>query len=168
MLRTIGGLCHKLIAGAAVRYAVAVDIQRLQRFVACARSKMQAHPAAFGPYGHFPAKCCGPATQMIGRCLVDHFGVEVGVVGRISEAGVAHAWLSLGKVVVDVTHDPWDQAHTGLPRNQWIFERPTAWHKSFDAPAPRIEGLGPLLSADSLRKSFAPLFDQIVACARKT
>ncbi len=51
---------------------------------------------------------------------------------------------------MDVTHDQWTQAETELPRNQWIFEAPTAWHRSLDAEVPRIHGLGPLLSAEAL------------------
>jgi hypothetical protein len=128
---------------------------------------METRREAFRPYGHFPEKCCGPATQMVGRCLVDHFGAEVKVVSGITDAGVAHAWQIVDDLVVDMTHDQWEQALTGLPRNQWVFERPTGWHESFDLPAPRIEGLGPLLSAADLKKTFPTLFDQLASCARK-
>jgi hypothetical protein len=103
---------------------------------------------------------------MIGRCLVDYFGVEVQVVSRMNDARAFHSWLTVGGLIVDMTHDQWEQTQTALPRNQWIFEHSTAWHDSFNVEAPSIEGFGPLLPAIALKKTFPTLFEQIVTCAR--
>jgi hypothetical protein len=79
----------------------------------------------------FPKAACGPASEVLGRILKEHFQINgTYVCARFHsqlDSEQSHAWVEVDDFIIDITHD---QFHgTGL--SGWVFERGTGWHAQF-------------------------------------
>jgi hypothetical protein len=79
----------------------------------------------------FPKAACGPAAEVLGRILKEHFHIDGTYVCARSHPQLdreqSHAWVEVDDFIIDITHD---QFHgTGL--SGWVFERGIGWHAQF-------------------------------------
>jgi hypothetical protein len=75
---------------------------------------------------------CGPATELVGRLLQEHFGIEaVYVCGDnhldLRSKGQTHAWVEAAGYIIDVTHDQFGA--TGVAG--WVAPMPSTCHERF-------------------------------------
>lgn len=73
--------------------------------------------------------------------------------------GFHHAWLGFNGVIVDVTHDQFDQ--TGLDLRRWMFAEPSRWHEEFCSRSTRS-----LPNVSDLPKDFRELHRLTIDCWR--
>ena len=100
-------------------------------YVSCARLVFEEYGAMFS-YARFPQGACGPASEILGRCIEERFSVRPDFVegaGRPERRDVSHAWLAFDGVIVDVTHDQYETS--GLEPRRWVFVQPSRWHETF-------------------------------------
>ena len=131
-------------------------------FVSRARHVFEQHGALFS-YARFPAGSCGPASEILGRCIEEQFSVLPELVegtGRPDRQDVSHAWLAFDDLVVDVTHDQFEAS--GLEPGRWVFARPSKWHANFCFLSRR-----PLISkSELLANGFGELYRLTTNCGR--
>jgi len=107
-----------------------VQVTELAR---AARAGLEATPAkdlGLG-FGSFPHGTCGPVAELMGRIVLEQTG-QTGIYvcgGGHPALGPqqSHAWLEVGGLIVDLTHDQFE--HTGLVG--WVFET-SSWHARFE------------------------------------
>jgi len=79
----------------------------------------------------FPRGACGPASELMGRIVLEHTGhLGTYVCGEGHprlRAQQSHAWLEVNGLLVDLTHDQFSE--TGL--TGWVFEG-SPWHSAFN------------------------------------
>lgn len=51
-------------------------LKEITAFVECARTLFENNSARFGPYANFPKNACGPASEILGRCVEELFPVR--------------------------------------------------------------------------------------------
>ena len=107
--------------------------EKLELLAAAARAGLEAttdKERGIG-FGSFPHGTCGPVSELMGRIVLERTGYEgIYVCGDGHPAlkpQQSHAWLEVGGVIVDLTHDQF--AETGL--TGWVHEA-SAWHAKFD------------------------------------
>ncbi len=114
------------------------EFDRITNFVDAVRSLMEQNPRAFEPRKQFPLGASAQASHFLGQRIVQFLpSIPVHCVDaiRTSEGVIQnHTWLSVGDIVIDVTHDQFE--NTGLAPGQWVFEQSTDWHLSFQESAP--------------------------------
>lgn len=105
----------------------------LTRLATAARDALEALTPQQRTYifSEFPRGACGPATELIGRIVLEatgHTGIYVcGARHPELREQQSHAWLEVSGYIVDLTHDQFPG--TGL--DGWVFEH-SHWHAGFE------------------------------------
>lgn len=105
----------------------------LVRLTSAARTALEALTPLQCAYifSEFPRGACGPATDLMGRIVLEetgHTGIYVCGSGHPGlRRQPSHAWLEVGGYIVDLTHDQFPG--TGL--DGWVFEG-SLWHAGFE------------------------------------
>jgi hypothetical protein len=112
--------------------------KRLRQIAVAVREALEEYggSAADPLFKDFPAGCCGGASELLGRCLLES-GFDNVVYKAGWRDGRSHAWVEAGGVTVDITADQF-----GKPRV--IVAMDSKWHKSWDVDQQRA----PICSAD--------------------
>ncbi|QDQ25300.1 hypothetical protein FNU76_02430 [Chitinimonas arctica] len=103
----------------------------LVQFASTCRNAMEGWATRSGSMFHrFPIGACGDATNLIGRLLKEHFGLNGEYVCGEQHPTLAsgnHAWYEAAGYIIDITHDQFED--TGLVG--WVFPLSSTWHTSF-------------------------------------
>ena len=109
-----------------------VDFRVLETFAAACRHGLESLGGTRTlMFYAFPQGACGPASELMGRLLDEELGIPgVYVCGDGHpnlEGNQSHAWVEVGKFILDITHDQFDE--TGL--GGWVFPKENPWHQQF-------------------------------------
>jgi hypothetical protein len=109
-----------------------IEAEVLADFAATCRAGLESLATSSGSMFHgFPTAACGPASELLGRLLMEEFELEsvyvCGVGHPQLRPGQSHAWVEVGDYLIDITHDQFPV--TGL--SGWVHPRASAWHASF-------------------------------------
>lgn len=86
----------------------------------------------------FPRGCCGPTSELLGRCLIELGFANVKYIAaeRPDHTG-SHAWIDVDGVIVDITADQFGEPGV-------IVSRVSPWHAQWCTEPAR----GPICSRD--------------------
>jgi hypothetical protein len=100
------------------------DIGRLKEIASSVRQILERYSLSTDDimFQSFPRGCCGPASELLGRCLIELGFANVSYIAaeRRDDTG-SHAWINVDGVIVDITADQFGEPDV-------IVRRVSSWH----------------------------------------
>jgi hypothetical protein len=112
---------------------------QLEALAAAARAGLEGMtPVQRGiSFQNFPRGTCGPASELMGRIVLERLGIEGTYVCGSAHPSLreqqSHAWIEVGPYIVDLTHDQF----SGNGLTGWVFDD-SPWHALFERDEHRL------------------------------